>query len=64
MSQLLNPGLLFGLFVTILLPGLALAAGEGAEHTRLDLTQSNVDITTFQRMITLVHMFIGGIQRQ
>jgi len=60
MSRLLNPGFLFALFVTALLPGLALAAaGEGAEHTRLDLTQSGIGYAAIAVFVFAYLLVIG-----
>ncbi len=59
MSRLPNPGLLFALLVTTLLPGLALAAGEGAEYTRLDLTQSGVGYAAIAVFVFAYLLVIG-----
>ncbi|MFQ5642260.1 MAG: sodium:proton antiporter NhaD [Thiogranum sp.] len=61
MSRLLNPGFLFTLLVTALLPGLALAsgAGEGAEHTRLDLTHSGIGYTAIAIFVVAYLLVIG-----
>ncbi len=59
MSRLLNPGCLFALFAAALLPGLALAAGEGAEHTRLDLTQSGVGYAAIAIFVFAYLLVIG-----
>jgi len=59
MSRLLAPGLLFTLFVAALLPGLALAAGEGAEHTRLDLTHSGIGYAAIAIFVFAYMLVIG-----
>lgn len=59
MSRLPNPGLLFALLVTTLLPGLALAAGEGTEHTRLDLTQSGIGYAAIAIFVFAYMLVIG-----
>jgi len=59
MPRLLNPGLLFTLFVAALLPGLALAAGEGTEHTRLNLTQSGIGYAAIAIFVFAYLLVIG-----
>jgi NhaD family Na+/H+ antiporter len=50
---------LFTLFVAALLPGLALAAGEGTEHTRLDLTQSGIGYAAIAIFVFAYMLVIG-----
>ncbi|GMQ88462.1 MAG: sodium:proton antiporter NhaD [Gammaproteobacteria bacterium] len=59
MSRLLNQVLRFALFVAALLPGLALAAGEGTEPTRLDLTQSGVGYAAIAIFVFAYLLVIG-----
>jgi len=60
MSRLLNPVSRFALLVAALLPGLALAAaGEGAEHTRLDLTQSGIGYAAIAVFVFAYLLVIG-----
>ncbi len=59
MSRLTAPGVLFTLLVTTLLPCLALASGEAAEHTRLDLTQSSVGYAAIAIFVFAYLLVIG-----